>query len=302
MQSVPKQRLPHTIHTIAKVLLKLHISPLLFNNHYDVIISLTDDVFTLGPFRESFMSLRNIDKFWVNLKQNPLKMERHKKTNDLTYRDFLLINSFRYHPWGYQTTAPWPPVCPAVDSELYFASFDWNNPRLTESDPTAASTSTTDSCSLRTWSHSTRCSRSAGVSPDAPPALLGTCRLSAPYPLLVSYQDTLQQRLFRKRPRSQNKTLPFWVNCLNKYVTMWSKVAQHPVHTMVSAKEQTTRISCCTTQQNYCISTVLTYVQSETRSAHYQLQNYCTSTWSSTTTKLCREMTLWCVPELYRPV
>lgn len=37
-------------------------------NNYEVIISLTD-VFTLGPLRESFMSLLNMDKFWVNLQQ-----------------------------------------------------------------------------------------------------------------------------------------------------------------------------------------------------------------------------------------
>lgn len=38
-----------------------------FACHYDVIMSLTTAATILGPFRESLISLRNIDKFWVNL-------------------------------------------------------------------------------------------------------------------------------------------------------------------------------------------------------------------------------------------
>lgn len=54
-----------TIHTTA---LNLTYVLVFFLSHYEVIISLKDDVFTLGPFKESFMSLLNIDKFCVNLK------------------------------------------------------------------------------------------------------------------------------------------------------------------------------------------------------------------------------------------
>lgn len=42
-------------------LFQLSISFYQFN--YDVIISLTVDVFTLGPFNESLISLLNMDKF-----------------------------------------------------------------------------------------------------------------------------------------------------------------------------------------------------------------------------------------------
>lgn len=71
MQSVPTQfvTISATIHTTF-LSIKLHDIHCYINNHYDVIISLADDVFTLGPFNESFISLLNIDKFCVNLKNN----------------------------------------------------------------------------------------------------------------------------------------------------------------------------------------------------------------------------------------
>jgi hypothetical protein len=37
-------------------------------NDYEVIMSLTDAAVMFGPFSESFISLRNMDKFCVNLK------------------------------------------------------------------------------------------------------------------------------------------------------------------------------------------------------------------------------------------
>lgn len=62
MHIIPKYLnfLYFTIHTTAHNL--TYVSSF-FVNHYEVIISLTEDVFTLGPFKESFISLRNIDKF-----------------------------------------------------------------------------------------------------------------------------------------------------------------------------------------------------------------------------------------------
>lgn len=65
-------------------------------NHYEVIISLTDEVFTLGPFRESFMSLLNIDRFCVNLEMHLYfninnSQPRYKAHSYSIYKKFLMI-------------------------------------------------------------------------------------------------------------------------------------------------------------------------------------------------------------------
>lgn len=44
---------------------------------------------------------------------------------------------------------------------------------------------------------------------------------------------------FSRILNKQNNIIPFCVSCLNKYVTIWSNVAQHPVQTIVSATEHT---------------------------------------------------------------
>lgn len=41
-----------------------------WNYHYEVIMSLTDAAVIFGPFNESFISLRNMDRFCVNLQTN----------------------------------------------------------------------------------------------------------------------------------------------------------------------------------------------------------------------------------------
>jgi hypothetical protein len=53
-----------------------------WNNYYEVIMSLTDAAVMFGPFSESFISLRNMDKFCVNLE---------------TSRTTALHNIIRYH-------------------------------------------------------------------------------------------------------------------------------------------------------------------------------------------------------------
>lgn len=144
--------------------------------YYEVIISLTV-VFTLGPFRESFMSLRNMDKFCVNLlgKRNHYRLCCKVSKFWRTYLGSSFANSVRSRPWGSRTTGPWPPACPGAGCGLCFPASGWNIPRSVISSRAAAETSTTGSGNLRTWSHSKRCWVFAEGSPGAPPGPWGTC-------------------------------------------------------------------------------------------------------------------------------
>lgn len=50
-----------------------------WNYHYEVIMSLTDAAVIFGPFNESFISLRNMDRFCVNLQTNIISNVKDSK-------------------------------------------------------------------------------------------------------------------------------------------------------------------------------------------------------------------------------
>ena len=81
-------------------------------NNYEVIMSFTVVVVTLGPLRESLMSRRNTERFWVNLEEEKSGRQNWfhgKKSNTLllTCLYFWSINYVPRHPLDFWTRLPY---------------------------------------------------------------------------------------------------------------------------------------------------------------------------------------------------